>query len=219
MSDGVEGIWRLLPAVRPTERSRFAFFFVVSALISLSQTLGLAGSEALFLARFGVEYLPHVFIAASVVTVVGMLLYASLVGSVRNDKLLTHILWIAALVLGGAAFGAARGADLWIAGLLIIYFLTQAVFLNHFWTFASDYFDIMASKRLSHLFTIGASAGGVVGGGIAVGVSRVASPEMLIVGWAVLLVATAGVIRLRRRELLRWASSSWWSGTRHRSRG
>ncbi len=85
VSDDAKGFWRLVPGVRPTERRRFGFFFAISALISLAQTLGLVGSEALFLSRFGVELLPHVFIAASLVTVVGMLIYAALVASVRND--------------------------------------------------------------------------------------------------------------------------------------
>jgi HEAT repeat protein len=200
----VESFWRRVPSVREAERSRFAFFFGVAVLVSLAQTLGLSGAEALFLARYGVAYLPHVFIAGSVVTVFGMLLYAALVGSVRNDKMFFHMLWIAALALGAAGYGAVSGVEFLFAGLLILYFLTQAIFLNHFWNFASDYFDILASKRLSHLFTIGASAGGILGGSLAVAVSRMASPETLIAGWALLLVATAAFIRLGRRVLIRW---------------
>ena len=34
-------LWRLLPAVRPDERPRFLFFFVLSALVSAAQTVGL----------------------------------------------------------------------------------------------------------------------------------------------------------------------------------
>lgn len=200
----MEGFWRLVPSVHAAERSRFAFFFAVAALVSLAQTLGLSGAEALFLARYGVAYLPHVFIAASLVTVFGMLLYAALVGSVRNDKMFSHMLWIAAVALGAAGYGVMSGVEVLLAGLLILYFLTQAVFINHFWTFASDYFDILASKRLSHLFTIGASAGGILGGGLAVAVSRMVSPEALIAGWALLLLVAAVFIRLGRRELIRW---------------
>ena len=66
--EDAKGFWRLVPGVRPSERSRFGFFFAISSLISLAQTLGLVGAEALFLARYGVEFLPHVFISASLVT-------------------------------------------------------------------------------------------------------------------------------------------------------
>ena len=67
--DDVAGIWRLLRSVRARERRRLLFFTGVAALVALGQTLGLAGAEALFLTRYGVEYLPHTFIFASAVTI------------------------------------------------------------------------------------------------------------------------------------------------------
>lgn len=200
----MESFWRLVPSVHKVERGRVVFFVTVATLVSMAQTMGLSGAEALFLARYGVAFLPHVFIAGSLVTLVGMLLYAALVGSIRNDQMFSHMLWIAALMLGGSLYQAVGGVDLLFAVLLILFFLTQAIFLNHFWNFTSDYFDIVASKRISHLFTLGASVGGVLGGGLAVGVSRVAGPETLVAGWALLLVAAAAFIRLGRRQLIRW---------------
>ena len=69
---GLSGIfWRLLPAVRPRERGRFLFFASLSALIVLAQTLGLTGSEALFLAEVGPKSLPTAFILASLLAVAG----------------------------------------------------------------------------------------------------------------------------------------------------
>ena len=56
---------RLLPAVRPAERDRFGFFFLLAAILSVAQTLGLAGTEALFLKRLGADHLPIAFIFAS----------------------------------------------------------------------------------------------------------------------------------------------------------
>ncbi len=200
----MDGFWRLLTSVRETERGRFAFFFSLAALVTMGQTVGLIGAESLFLARFGVEYLPQTFIFASGATVAGMLLYAALVGALRNDKLFVYMLVVAAFGLGAATLGTATGGALWLPGLLALYYLTNAVFVSHYWTFAGDYFDILASKRLFHLFTLGMSTGGMVGGGLAVGLSRIAPPETLIAAWAVILLATGVMIRLGRRGLIRW---------------
>ena len=71
--DDVAGIWRFARSVRAQERQRLVFFTGVAALVALGQTLGLAGAEALFLTRYGVEYLPHTFVFAAVVTILGML--------------------------------------------------------------------------------------------------------------------------------------------------
>jgi HEAT repeat protein len=202
--DDVAGIWRFVGSVRPQERPRLLFFTGVAALVALGQTLGLAGAEALFLTRYGVEYLPQTFVFASVVTILGMLIYAGLVGSTRNDKMFSSLLWMASVPLAMATYVAAQGSEMVLPALLAGYFLTQAIFLNHFWTFASDYFDTLATKRLSHLFTFAASAGGAAGGALVVGISSVAPPEALVGAWAAVLAAAGLSIRLRRRALSRW---------------
>ncbi|MCZ6465321.1 MAG: HEAT repeat domain-containing protein, partial [Proteobacteria bacterium] len=194
--------WRLLPAVRPGERQRFLFFASLSALIVLAQTLGLTGSEALFLAKVGPKSLPTAFILASLLAVAGSLAYAMLVGRTRNDRLFIAMLLGTAVVLALTTGGLdSRGV---LFGLFSAFFLTQAVFLVHFRTFATDFFDTLAAKRLFPGFAVGASLGGAVGGALAVGLSQVAPPPALIAGWAAGLAAAALLLRLGRRNLRRW---------------
>jgi ATP/ADP translocase/HEAT repeat protein len=201
---GTELAWRILPDVRPRERSRFLFFAGLSMLVGLAQTLGFVGSEALFLARLGAERLPATFVAASLTTVVGSLLYGSLVGRQRNDSLFAQMLLGSGLLLLPASAAAAAGTP-WLVPLPFCFlYLTQAVFLNHFWTFASDYFDTQGCKRLFPLFTVGASVGGALGGGLAMLAARVAGPASLLAGWGIALVAAALWLRLGRRRLRRW---------------
>ena len=68
MTGPAELFWRLFPDVRSHERSRLLFFGGLAALATLAQTLGLVGSEALFLSRFGAERLPETFIAAALLS-------------------------------------------------------------------------------------------------------------------------------------------------------
>ena len=201
-----ELVWRLLPAVRTAERSRVAFFTALLGLIAAAQTLGLAGSEALLLARVGVQRLPEIFIAASLVTVAGSVVYAAAVGHSRNDRLLIRMLVGAAIALaaGGAAAGAGAAVAMVLPGLFCLFYLTQAVFLNHFWTFSGDYFDSLASKRLFPVFVVGSSVGGLAGGAAAVGLTRLAGPVSLVFCWGGGLLAAALLLRLARRALRRW---------------
>jgi CRP-like cAMP-binding protein len=199
-----ETFWRLLPDVRAGERSRFLFFAGLFTLVSLAQTMGLAGTEALFLAELGVARLPEAFIAASVFTVLGSMVYAVRVGQVRNDSLFIWMLLGAGLVLGAATVGVVMGQEGVILALFCIYYLTWAVFMNHFWTFSGDYFDTLSSKRLFPLFTIGASVGGVLGGLLAAALARLAGAASLIAGWGIALAAAAALLWLGRRALRRW---------------
>jgi HEAT repeat protein len=197
-------LWRLLPEVRPRERGRFLFFLGLSGLVSLAQTLGLAGSEALFLARIGVDWLPLTFIAASAATVLGSFFYAILVGRTRNDRLFGQLLVAGALFLFASLLPASRGSVWIFPALLCFFFLAHAVLINHYWTFTWDYFDTLATKRLFPLFVIGNSLGGFVGGALAVAVSALAPTESLIAAWAVAFLAAAALLRLGRRPLRRW---------------
>src|SRR5215475_12186183 len=141
-----ELFWGLLPAVRRDERSRAMYFAALLTLLSAAQTFGLVGSEALLLARLGPAELPKAFVAAALVTVAGSLAYASAVGVLRNDRLYVAMLAGAAALLALATAGPWAGDARVLIGLFCAFYLTQSVFMNHFWTFSTDYFDTPTSK-------------------------------------------------------------------------
>ncbi|MGH0028439.1 MAG: HEAT repeat domain-containing protein [Myxococcota bacterium] len=201
-----ELFWRLLPAVRATERSQAVFFTALLTLVSAAQTMGLAGSEALLLARIGSARLPEIFIAASLLTLVGGVGYAARVGRSRNDRLLIQMLVGSALVLFAGAWATTH--DLFplfvLPALFCFFYLTQSVFVSHFWTFSGDYFDTLTAKRLFPVFVVGSSIGGLLGGAAAVGLTRAVGPAALVWSWGALLLAAAALLRLARRPLRRW---------------
>jgi HEAT repeat protein len=203
-----DALWRLLPDVRVQERSRFLFFGGLVALLSFAQTLGLAASEALFVARLGAGALAGAFVAASLVTVLGSLLYAVRVGAVRNDILFVRWLGGAAITLAVATGAAGREVELVYPAMFCLWYVLQAVLINHFWTFASDYFDTLASKRLFPLFTAGTSVGGAAGGLAAMLLATTTGPVALVAGWSFSLASAALFVGLARRRLRRWGLSS-----------
>ncbi|MGH0038409.1 MAG: cyclic nucleotide-binding domain-containing protein [Myxococcota bacterium] len=198
-------LWRRLPSVRRTERERFRFFAGLYALLTLGQTLGLAGSESLFLERLGAEGLPWAFVLAAALSVAASLLYAAAVGRARNDRLFEALLVAAAAAIAVAALGLGRDDRTLRVGLFCAFYATQVVFLTHYRTFAADFFDTLSSKRLLPSFAVGASVGGALGGLCAVGLEALAGPESLVWGWSVALLATAGWLFAGRRSLPRWS--------------
>ena len=205
MSERKALFWRLLPTVRTAERKRFLLFFVLSALISVGQTIGLSGSEALFLARVGPDRLPQAFTLASLVTVAGSLVYAYWVGRIRNDRFFIYMLAAAAVALAAASVLVRLDIPAMMTVLFCAFYLLQAVFVNlHFWTFATDFFDTLSSKRLFPLFAMGSSVGGVAGGTMAAILSPWLGAEALIIAWSAALLASAGVVYRARSDLLRW---------------
>jgi len=199
-----EIFWRLVPGVYASERSRVLFFAGLAALWNMAMTVGLVGSEALFLARFGAARLPLAFIAASIVTVMAGSAYGATVGHARNDRLFVHMTAAAAILLIAATLGLGRG-EVWIVpALFCFWYAAQVVFLNHFFTFAGDYFDTLAAKRLFPRFAIGSSLGSGVGALLAALLAGALGPLALVFTWGVLLAAAALLLRLARRALQRW---------------
>jgi len=202
----LKGLWRLLPAVRGAEREPFAWFVALGGLLTLAQTMGLAGAEALFLARLGAARLPETFVLASAATVGASLLYAVRVGRARNDRVLAELALLAALGVAGAALALRLGAVAALPALLCLFFAAQAVLTSHYWTFAGDFFDTLAAKRLVPLFTVGMSVGGALGGGAAIGVLARLDAAALLWGWAAALAALGALALAGRRRFARWRS-------------
>ncbi|MEB2344305.1 MAG: cyclic nucleotide-binding domain-containing protein [Deltaproteobacteria bacterium] len=200
----MEAPWRLVPAVRRAERERFAWFAAFGGLLTLAQTMGLAGAEALFLARLGAARLPATFVLASAVTVGASLLYALRVGRARNDRVLAELAFAAALGVGGAAAALWLGQEAALPALLCVYFAAQAVLTSHYWTFAGDCFDTLAAKRLVPLLTVGMSVGGALGGAAAIGVLARLDPTALLWGWAGALAGLGALALAGRRRLAAW---------------
>ncbi len=195
---------RWLPAVRVRERGRAGFFLALGACVTLAQTVGLAGSEALFLSRLGAGWLPATFVLASGTTVLASIGYAFRVGAARNDRVGVELLAVAAFAVAGVALGVTLGWTWTLPALLCLYFAGQAVLVNHFWTLVGDHFDVVASKRVVPLFTAGMSVGGAVGGALALALGRGGSASWLIWAWALGLAAAAALVRLSRSRLRRW---------------
>jgi hypothetical protein len=195
-----------LPEVRPPERGRATWLALLGAAYTLTQTVGLAGAEALFLARLGAGRLPATFVLASAATVVASLLYALRVGRAHNDRILLELLAISALGIVAAEAGVHAGQRGALPALLCLYYATQALLTTHYWTLVSDLFDTLASKRLVALFTVGMSAGGAAGGAIAMAVLARAGAEALIWAWAAGTAAIGVGVVAGRGPLARWHS-------------
>lgn len=199
-----EHFWRLLPAVRRTERSRALFFIGLLALVTAAQTVGLAGSEALFLSELSAQRLPLAFLVAAIAAMSGSAIYAAVVGFARNDALFAQMLLGAGITLISVPIAAPDPGPILRFALIAAYYLTFGVLTNHFWTFAGDYFDTLTSKRLVPVFALGSSAGGLFGGALGALTARAFGPLATIAVWGALLCAAAVMLWLARRPLRRW---------------
>ncbi len=201
----ISSFWlRAFPQVRRNEAERFGFFLLLSLLLNLAQTVGLITSETLFLAHYGPAQLPLSFIVAAVATVVGSLGYALGVNSAKNDR---YFIWLLAIQAALVLLGRLGLTWSWPAvefGLVCLFFLSQCIMTNHYWTFTGDFFDTLGAKRLFPLFVVGASLGGALGGLLLSLVGPLIGAANQLYLWCLFTLAALLLLRRYRRRLRRW---------------
>lgn len=153
-------------------------------------TLGNTAVEALFFARFGVDFLPYMYMALGVLSFFITLGITALLGWVRHEKLyVTLPVAIAVVLVAGWAL-IFTGISLiypilWLGMAVLDSLITLVV-----WGLASLMCDTRQSKRLFPLFNTGRILGAVLGGfGTSLLVNWTGTESLILVMAGTMLVA------------------------------
>jgi len=172
-----------------TDESRMTTLVIgVMLLTSAGFTLGSTGVEALFFARFGVEYLPYMYMILGILSFLTSLGITALLGRVRRENLyifipiaialLTVIAWMTLFSTWNLVYPI-----LWLGKEVINSLISLVV-----WGIAGTVCDTRQSKRLFPLFNAGRILGAVIGGiGTGTLVNLIGTQNLLLV-WAGMLI-------------------------------
>jgi hypothetical protein len=142
------------------EMGLFLWCALLIFLIRSSNILFINFAETAFLKRFGVEYLPLVYIINSIATFFIMGLLTGIMGRLSGARLLTYMLVFCGGSVAALRFVTPLGIDLLYPVLYILRMQYEVMLGLFFWNLANDLFNMRQSKRLFPLIT----AGGVLGG-------------------------------------------------------
>ena len=200
--------------VRPGEGRSVSLVIAIFLLPSLGGAIGSPAVEALFYARFGVEFLPYMYVGLGLLTFAASLSLTALLGRVSRKRLYKILPPFLALTL--VASRLLVGLNLiWFYPLLWLWmsllWTLQALIT---WGLAGLIYDTRQAKRLFPLFGAGGILGIAVGGLITGPLVALLDTENLLLVWATTLFLTLVVVqaalrgtaeirpRRRRRSLL-----------------
>ncbi len=178
--------------IRPGEERMASLMIGLMLFASAGYTVGNTGVEALFFARYGVQFLPYMYMALGLLSFFITLGITALLGRVRHETLYVVLPVVVVVVLvGGWAFLFTKleiiYPILWL-GMAIVESLNSLVI----WGFASMMCDTRQSKRLFPLFNTGRILGSVIGGfGTTLLVKWIGTPNLILVMAAATLVIFA----------------------------
>ncbi len=181
--------------VRPGEGRLVASVVLLMFLPSAGGAIGSPSVEALFYERFGVQYLPYMYVALGLVTLLTSLLLTALLGRASRRRL-----YLTLPVVLGAALIAARVLVglrlnwfypvLWL-GMYLLWTLQGSLT----WGLAGTVCNTRQAKRLFPLFGAGGILGIAIGGLATRGLVALLGTENLLLVWAGALLLSFLIVR------------------------
>ncbi len=190
----MEVVSRILRAVfdiRPSEKRAFGWTSGLMFLILVSEMLFANFADTAFIKRFGVEYLPEMFLIDAVLVFFAMDLIRGLVGRYSATTLLTRIFVIFAIIEILCRFLILLDFSLLYPVMYILRQQFNGIMLVIFWNICNDIFDTRQSKRIFPLITAGGILGRIAGSFSTNFLSRVMILDNLLLISAGLLILGA----------------------------
>jgi len=181
--------------IRPGEGQRVLLVAALFAFLQAGQGLGANAADALFLLRFGADFLPYFYMALGGLTFLLSLGYSAGVSGRRKGRFFATLLLICAGILVAARLSIALGHPsvypaIWLSVNAIGVLLGTLV-----WNVAGMVCDAREAKRLFSLFASAGILGGVLGNALTGVLARAAGTENLLLGFAALLLIGMGLAR------------------------
>jgi HEAT repeat protein len=205
--------------IYPAEGALAALLVAMMFSASAGGSIGGASIDALFFARFGVQYLPYAYIAIGIVNFINLILIAGLSGRFSRSSLYTFL----PLLLAGILFGSRLMLALRLAWFYPVLYVGKELFMAlqgvFMWGMAGALLDARQAKRLFPLLTAGTIGGTVFGSFGTPLLVRAFGSENMLLAWALASSLAAWLVfRLIQGEKSRAGLASAF-GPKKRSQG
>ena len=187
--------------IQEEESDQVLFFLLFFIVLGAGLSIGRASADALFLKRYGIEYLPLVFLGLSLFLGLASIIYATVVDYLPAESFFRGILSVLAVLL---LVSWACITYFPMSGIYPFYYLLHKVaaelLLVHATLYVNQNFNTLQSKRLSPVIFAGAELGALAGAlftSISAGVLGV---HNLLLVWLVLGISAIVLLTTRHRR-------------------
>jgi MFS family permease/HEAT repeat protein len=186
--------------IRDKEYGQVAYFFCVFFLIGCGMALGRGTADALFFKRYGIEYLPVMYIVVSLFLCLTSVAYAAFADRIPSERFF-NILFasLIALLLCNWALIAFSDTTLSYPVYFLVYEIASELLTVHAAHYLSQNFEMLQVKRLSPLIMAGTQLGVIVGGIFLASTSHALGVQNFLLIWSLLLAASLVLISLRHK--------------------
>ncbi len=189
--------------IRPDEAALVALVATLFMLIEAGRGLGGNTADALFFTRFGVEFLPYMFMLLGAANFAVSLTYAASLG--KFDKRRFFVLLL--IVLAGVILIERAAMALDVSALYPVLWITINIISSIVgllcWNIAGEVCDARQAKRLFSLFVSAGILGGVIGNFVTGPAAQALGTQNVLIVYALLLFIGAACTRSIIRRFFR----------------
>jgi len=187
--------------INEKELPQVNYFLLLFVLIGTGLALGRGSADALFFKRYGIEYLPVMYLVLSVVLCLSSVIYATIADRISGE-LVFRYLFIALSTLLIINWGLMSFTNLEVVYPIyyLIYEITSEIFLIHTAHYLSQNFLLAQSKRLVPLVMAGTQVGVILGGIFLANISHVIDIQNILLIWCLIMAASAALIHRWHRK-------------------
>ncbi|MEE8301305.1 MAG: HEAT repeat domain-containing protein, partial [Candidatus Tectomicrobia bacterium] len=191
-------LFRILETLFPVQRHewpRALMLLSVAILLGIGSSVSRTSSEALFLTRFGVDFLPYVQLVNPLIVLMSTTLYGAFASRISNGRMMVYTALFPIPIILLMRFLMFLDMN-WVYFLLFAFVLAYASVLITSWAvYLPGHYDIQEAKRLLPFVNSGMLIGTVLGGvGVAFSVPLIGATNMLFV-WVAALLAVIGLVQ------------------------
>lgn len=186
--------WRKWLDIQPEEIGLFLWTAALFFLMRSSDLIFDNFVETVFLKRFGVKYLPMVYMANSVVTFFSMGALMGLLMRFPSGRLLRNMLVCFGLTLASLRIVVAMEVSFIYPVLFLLRSQVEALNNLVFWNMANDLFNTRQSKRLFPLISAGGVLGAILASFSTPPLAKAITLDNFMLLYAVLCFMAAGVV-------------------------
>ena len=179
----VNKLSRLL-SIKSGEGRMSSLMIGIMLFTAFGAALGGTGIEALFFARFGVDYLPYMYIGLGITSMITSFIITAALGRIPKRLVYTAIPILIALILVGARLALLSKARWLYPGLWLGKEVLNSLISLMIWGIAGVVCDTRQAKRLFPLFNASFILGQVIGGFATGLLVNLIGTENLIIVWA-----------------------------------
>lgn len=188
--------------VREEERAPLLYFLLIFLLVGTGIALGRGSANALFLKRYGIEYLPLMYLFLGVALALSSTVYAAIADRFSPERLFTLLLLLLTVLLfGNRAIMSFSSITFAYPLYFLLFEIASEVLVMHAMLYFSNNFDASQLKRLLPLTLAGILLGEVCGGFLLTLIASSWGMNSVMLVWGALAVCALALIQWRHRRL------------------